>query len=60
VRTKPEPPREPAPEECCGKGCTPCVLDVYAEALERYRAELSKYVAEKSAKNDARRSRVRK
>jgi Oxidoreductase-like protein, N-terminal len=40
------PPREPAPEECCGKGCTPCVFDVYGEALERYRAELKKFLEE--------------
>ena len=46
MKTKPTPPREPAPEECCGKGCTPCVLDVYAEALERYQAELRKAQAE--------------
>ena len=36
----PVPPREPLPEECCGKGCSPCVFDSYAEALEKYRAAL--------------------
>jgi len=36
----PLPPREPSPEECCGKGCTPCVFDTYAEALEKHRAAL--------------------
>ena len=46
MKEKPTPPREPAPEECCGKGCTPCVLDVYAEALERYRTELKKFLEE--------------
>jgi hypothetical protein len=42
-RTSAPPPtalREPRPEECCGKGCTPCVLDSYAEKLEQYRAAL--------------------
>ena len=38
----PLPPREPLPEECCGKGCTPCVFDTYVEALERYRAALAR------------------
>ena len=46
MNRKPEPPREPAPEECCGKGCTPCVLDVYAEALARYRAALETWKSE--------------
>jgi len=43
---KPVPPREPAPEECCGKGCTPCVYDLYDAALERYKAELKKFLEE--------------
>jgi len=34
------PPREPLPEDCCGKGCTPCVFDTYAEAMEKYRSAL--------------------
>ena len=39
---KPEPP---APGDCCGGGCARCVLDVYAEELERWEqrvAELRK------------------
>ncbi|MGH8704464.1 MAG: oxidoreductase-like domain-containing protein [Burkholderiales bacterium] len=46
-------PREPLPEECCGKGCTPCVLDTYAEALEKYRAALEAW----KLREHARRSR---
>ena len=46
-----EPPRPPAPvppvrpgnDECCRSGCTPCVFDLYEEALERYRIALEKY-----------------
>jgi hypothetical protein len=64
LKEKPTPPREPAPEECCGKGCTPCVFDVYAEALERYKAELEAWNIKASKpkrrlKNNARRRRVR-
>jgi oxidoreductase family protein len=40
---KPQAPREPDPQECCGKGCTPCVFDVYAEALQRYRTQLEEF-----------------
>jgi hypothetical protein len=36
----PEPPVRPHPSECCNSGCSPCVFDAYAEALEQYRREL--------------------
>jgi hypothetical protein len=35
------PPVEPELEDCCRSGCTPCVFDLYAEALERYEAWLA-------------------
>ncbi|HKU69633.1 MAG TPA: oxidoreductase-like domain-containing protein [Burkholderiales bacterium] len=41
---RPLPPREPALEECCGGGCTPCVFDRYAEALERYEVALADWL----------------
>ena len=44
------PPREPLPEECCGKGCSPCVFDSYAEALEKYHAALEAWGNPKSRK----------
>lgn len=34
----PAPPVPPEPGECCGSGCTPCVFDLYEDALARYRA----------------------
>ena len=37
----PTPPREPALEECCGSGCTPCIFDLYEQAKERYEADLA-------------------
>ncbi|MGA0605957.1 oxidoreductase-like domain-containing protein [Phenylobacterium sp. VNQ135] len=36
----PSPPREPAPEECCGRGCEPCIFDYYERALERWEARI--------------------
>lgn len=36
-------PALPEPQECCGQGCDPCVLDVYAEQCEahdRYKTRL--------------------
>jgi hypothetical protein len=50
LKEKPTPPREPTAEECCGKGCTPCVFDQYAEALERYKAQLKKVQEEDNLK----------
>ncbi|KAG5507104.1 hypothetical protein JKF63_05850 [Porcisia hertigi] len=29
-------PREPAPGECCGSGCTRCVWDIYYDELARF------------------------
>ena len=41
---RPLPPREPALEECCGGGCTPCVFDRYNEAFERYQEALQAWM----------------
>jgi hypothetical protein len=64
LKEKPTPPREPSAEECCGKGCMPCVFDVYADALERYKAQLEAWNIKsgrpkRRLKNNARRRRVR-
>jgi hypothetical protein len=34
------PPRpiEPQPYECCNRGCCPCIMDYYADALDRWHA----------------------
>jgi hypothetical protein len=36
----PQPPVEPALEDCCGNGCTPCIFDLYQDAYDRYEAAL--------------------
>ncbi len=41
----PEPPYEPALEECCGNGCEPCIFDIYNEALRQYRTDLKAWQA---------------
>ena len=43
--TRPVPPRQPALEDCCRSGCTPCVFDLYEEALERYEKALADWEA---------------
>lgn len=43
-------PQEPAPEECCGRGCERCVYVYYEEALLRWEEKVEelkeKYLAE--------------
>jgi Oxidoreductase-like protein, N-terminal len=33
-------PVQPDLDDCCNRGCYPCVFDVYDEAMDRYRAAL--------------------
>lgn len=54
---KPEAPREPQLEDCCGNGCTPCVFDLYADALERYQLALAAW-EERHRKRPARRRKL--
>lgn len=32
----PDPPAKPLPGDCCGNGCTPCVLDIYQKELAQW------------------------
>ena len=32
----PDPPDEPLPSDCCGTGCTPCVMDIYHDELQTW------------------------
>lgn len=42
---RPQPPEAPGPNECCESGCPLCVLDLYAEELQRYRVALAQWQA---------------
>ncbi|AOI86203.1 oxidoreductase [Burkholderia cepacia] len=42
---RPTPPVQPELEDCCNSGCSPCVFDLYDEALARYRVELAEWEA---------------
>lgn len=35
----PDPPEKPLNSDCCGNGCTPCVLDIYEEDLHIWELE---------------------
>jgi len=42
---KPQPPVQPDLDDCCHSGCSPCVFDLYDEALERYEVALAQWQA---------------
>ena len=41
----PVPPVQPDIDDCCRSGCTPCVFDLYEDAMDRYRAQLKAWEA---------------
>jgi hypothetical protein len=50
------PPLEPTrPEdyECCGNGCEPCVFDLHAQAVDRWRGEMKAWRARQAARVEA-------
>jgi hypothetical protein len=40
-------PQRPDPNECCGGGCVPCILDYYYEELEKWEAKYGKQAQSK-------------
>ena len=42
---RPEPPPQPALEDCCRGGCTVCVFDAYEDALARHEVALAAWLA---------------
>ncbi len=37
----PTPPNRPHEDECCKRGCDPCIFDYYERAVERWRERVS-------------------
>ncbi|MCP1673673.1 cytochrome-b5 reductase [Natronocella acetinitrilica] len=37
----PPPPEKPDPQDCCGSGCIPCILEVYEDELEAWREKVA-------------------
>jgi len=33
---------KPDPQECCNRGCCPCILDYYWDAMERWEATVQR------------------
>ncbi|MEO7013597.1 MAG: oxidoreductase-like domain-containing protein [Dokdonella sp.] len=50
--TKPQPPPEPDPADCCGSGCVRCIFDSHDDAMERYRAALAEWNERTDSDND--------
>ena len=43
-------PTRPEDYECCGNGCEPCVFDLHAQAVERWRAEMKAWRERQAAR----------
>lgn len=41
----PTAPEKPLPSDCCGSGCSVCVLDAYQEELAHYESQLAAWRA---------------
>lgn len=42
---RPIPPEKPLPSDCCGGGCSVCVLDAYQDEVDEYEARLAAWQA---------------
>lgn len=42
---RPQPPEPPAPQDCCGAGCVPCIFELHEQAMDRYREALAAWQA---------------
>ena len=38
----PRPPEKPDDRECCNRGCCPCIMDYYYDALDRWKDQVTK------------------
>ncbi|MFN7753770.1 MAG: oxidoreductase-like domain-containing protein [Pseudomonadota bacterium] len=42
---EPQPPEPPPPGSCCGRGCSPCIMEHHEMALEAWRDRHARWVA---------------
>lgn len=43
-------PVQPDLDDCCNRGCYPCVFDTYDDAMDRYRAAMKLWEKQKAGK----------
>jgi len=41
---EPQPPEPPPPGSCCGRGCSPCIMEHYELALEAWRERHARWL----------------
>lgn len=44
-------PVQPDLDDCCNRGCYPCVFDTYDEAMDRYKAAMKLWEKQKAKKS---------
>ena len=44
-------PVQPDLDDCCNRGCYPCVFDTYDDAMDRYRAAMKLWEKQKTRKS---------
>ncbi|HEY4316671.1 MAG TPA: oxidoreductase-like domain-containing protein [Herbaspirillum sp.] len=47
---QPVKPVQPDLDDCCNRGCYPCVFDTYDDAMDRYRAAMKLWEKQKAGK----------
>jgi hypothetical protein len=57
---RPVAPVQPDLDDCCNRGCYPCVFDTYDDAMDRYRAALKLWESRHAPKPKGLFSRVKK
>ena len=54
----PKKPERPLDSDCCGQGCSPCVLDIYDEDLKIWERECAQIISGQVEGNEAQHDKV--